>query len=196
MISKNVHVELVGGDLTILDEADDIINLCLDNGVGNMAFHSSCIYYSNGIGRALKEAPSASLDFSLDCSNKELYKKIKRIDAFDQVVDNVKKYLSVSDKAKDSLIAKYIIIDGLNDSVEEVENWLQLIHSIGIKKAKIDINFKRFFPEFHHSDPTVPPHYYDIYKHYNKRIQELGIQDCCWEFSKQVLENGGLPENY
>lgn len=196
MISKNVHVELVGGDLTILDEADDIINLCLDNGVGRMSFHSSCIYYSNGIERALKEAPCVDFDFSLDCSNKELYKKIKRIDAFDDVVENVKKYLSVSDKAKDALIAKYIIIDGLNDNIEEVENWLQLIHSIGIKKAKIDINFKRFFPEFHHSDPTVPKHYYDIYNHYNKRIQELGIQDCCWEFSKRVLENGGIPKDY
>lgn len=196
MISDNVHVELVGGDLTVLDEADDIINLCLDNGVGRMSFHSSCIYYSNGIERALKESPCVDFDFSLDSSNKELYKKIKRIDAFDQVVENVKRYLCVSDKAKDALIAKYIIIDGLNDSVEEVENWLQLIHSIGIKKAKIDINFKRFFPEFHHCDPTVPKHYYDIYNHYNKRIQELGIQDCCWEFSRRVLESGGIPKDY
>ena len=196
MISNKVHVELVGGDLAVLDEADDIINLCLDNGVGNMSFHSSCIGYSQGIERALKEAPAISLDFSLDCSNKELYKKIKRIDAFDCVIDNVKKYLSVSEKAKDSIYAKYIIIDGLNDSVEEVENWLKLIYSIGIRNAKIDVNFKRFFPEFHHSDPTVPKHYYDIYNHYNKRIQELGIQDHCWEFSRRVLESGGIPENY
>ena len=104
--------------------------------------------------------------------------------------------MNVSDKAKEALVAKYIIIDGLNDSVENVENWLKLIHSIGIKKAKIYINFKRFFPEFHHSDPTVPSHYYDIYEHYNKRIHELEIQDCCWEFSRRVLENGGIPKNY
>ena len=75
----------------------------------------------------------------------------------------------------------------MKDRVQKVENWLNLIHSIGIKKAKIDIDFKRFFPEFHHSDPTEPKHYYDMYKHYNNRIKELGIQDCCWEFSKRFL---------
>ena len=196
MISKDVHVEMVGGDLTVLDEADDIINLCIDNGVREMAFHSSCVFYSNGIERTLKEGISMNMDFSLDCGSRELYQKIKRIDAFDQVVENVKRYLSVSEKAKDSIVAKYIIVDGLNDNVEEVEKWITLMHRIGIKNAKIEVNFKRFFPEFHHKDPTVPPHYYDIYNHYKKRIEELGIKDHCWEFSRRVLEEGGIPKGY
>lgn len=196
MISDKVHVELIGGDLTLLDEAEELVNLCLDNKVGRMSFHSSCIYYSKAIERAFKEAPCVDLDFSLDCGNRELYKKIKRIDAFDNVVENVVHYLNVSDKSKDTIIAKYILIDGLNDSVEEVENWLQLIHSMGITNAKIDINFKRFFPEFHHHNPTVPKHYYDIYKHFEKRIQELGITAHWWEFSKRVLQEGGIPKGY
>lgn len=196
MVSKNAHIELVGGDLTILDEADKIINLCLDNGVGRMSFHSSCIYYSQGIERALKEAPSVDFDFSIDCGDRELYKKIKRIDALDSVVENVKRYLACSERAKDALIAKYIIVDGLNDSVEEVDKWLRLIHCLGITHTKIDINFKRFFPEFHHSDPTVPAHYYEIYKHYKKRVEEWGLIDCCWEFSRRVMEEGGIPKGY
>ena len=196
MISKNAHIELVGGDLTVLDEAEDLINLCLDNGVGRFSFHSSCIYYSNGIERALKEAPSVDMDFSLDCGSRELYQKIKRIDAFDQVVENVKRYLNASEQAKNAIIAKYILVDGLNDNIEEVEKWLTLMHSIGIKNTKIDVNFKRFFPEFHHEDPTVPTHYYDIYNHYKKRIEELGIKDHCWEFSRRVLEEGGIPKGY
>ncbi len=195
MISKDVHVEMVGGDLTVLDEADDIINLCLDNGVGEMAFHSSCIFYSKGIERALKEAPSVSLDFSLDSADRLLYKKIKRIDAFDKVVDNIKRYMSCSEKAKEALIAKYIIVDGLNDSVEEIDKWLKLIHSLGIKMAKVDVNFRKYFPEFGHSNPTVPQHYYDMMEHYKKTIDEFGIQDRCWEFTKRVLKEGGIPKN-
>lgn len=196
MVSDKAHIELVGGDLTILDEADDIINLCLDHGVGRMSFHSSCIYYSQGIERALKEAPTVDFDFSIDCGNRELYKKIKRIDAFDNVVENVKRYLACSDKSHDAIIAKYIIVDGLNDNIEALEEWLQLVHGLGIRNTKVDINFKRFFPEFHHSDPTVPKHYYDLYAHYKKRIGEWGINDCCWEFSKRVLEEGGIPKGY
>ena len=34
------------------------------------------------------------------------------------------------------------------------------------------------------------------YAHYYKRIKELGIQDCCWEFSKLVLASGGIPAGY
>ncbi len=196
MISPKLHFEMIGGDLTVLDEADDIINLCLDNGVERMSFHSSCIYYSQGIERAFKEAPTVDMDFSLDCGDRELYKRIKRIDAYDNVIENLKRYLASSPKAADYLIAKYIIIDGLNDSVEELEKWLQVIHGLGIKKAKVDVNFKRFFPEFKHPDPKVPQHYYDMYEHYYSRIKELGIQDCCWEFSKLVLASGGIPAGY
>ncbi len=195
-ISKNAHIELVGGDLTVLDEAEDIINLCLDYGVGRMSFHSSCIFYSEGIERALKEAPCVDFDFSLDCGSKELYKKIKRIDAFDSVVANIKRYLSCSKKAPDALIAKYIILDGLNDSIEEVEKWLHVISDIGIKNAKMDINFKRFFPEWHHYDPNVPKHYYDIYNYFEKRTKELGIKTHYWEFSKRVFEQGRTPDGY
>ncbi|MBQ9246841.1 radical SAM protein [bacterium] len=196
MISPNAHVEIVGGDLTVLDEADNIINLCLDHGVGRMSFHSSCINYSQGIERALKEAPDVDFDFSLDSGERELYKKIKRIDAFDKVVENIRRYMSVSEKSKDALIAKYILVDGLNDSVEAIDKWLNVINDLGIKKAKVDVNFKKFFPEFHHSNPTVPPHYYDIYSHYKKRIEEMGIQDCCWEFTRRVMEEGGIPKSY
>lgn len=195
MISPDVFVEMVGGDLTVLDEADDIINLCLDNGVGVMSFHSSCIFYSKGIERAIKEAPLVIFDFSLDCGNRELYKKIKRIDAFDDVIANLKRYMACSENSKESLVAKYIIVDGYNDNIEALEEWLQLINSLGIKKAKVDIDFKRFFPEFHHPDPTVPKHYYDLYDHFYKRIKELGIEDNCWEYSKQVMAQGGIPKD-
>ena len=196
MISKDVHVEMVGGDLTVLDETEKIINLCLDNGVGRMSFHSSCIYYSEGIERALKEAPVVDIDFSLDCGDRELYKKIKHIDAFDDVIANLKRYIASSEKAKDSLIAKYIIIDDYNDNIEALEKWLQVVHSLGIRNTRVDLNFKRFFPEFNHENPTVPKHYYDMFEHYNKRIKELGFKDRGWEFHKRVLEEGGIPSGY
>lgn len=189
LVSKDVHFEIVGGDLTVLKESDDIINLVIDNGVGRMSFHSSVIGYSKGIERALKEC-NCDFDFSLDCGDRELYKKIKRIDAFDQAVGNLKKYLACSPSAPNKLVAKYILIDGLNDSVEEVDKWLSLMHDSGIKFVKIDVNFKRFFPEYHHPDPNVPKHYYDIFDLLHKRAEEYSMVVCNWEFTEQVMKNG------
>lgn len=193
LVSKDVHFEMVGGDLTVLKEADDIINLVIDNGAGRLSFHSSLIGYSKGIERALKEC-CCDFDFSIDCANRKLYKKIKRIDAFDTVIENLKKYLNCSPNASDKLIAKYIIVDGLNDSVEEVEAWLKLIHNLGIKLCKIDVNFKRFFPVYRHPDPIVPKHYYDIFDILYKRAEEYGMIVCNWEFTENVMKNGRSPE--
>ena len=180
---------MVGGDLRVLKEAEDIINLVIDKNPARMSFHSSVIGYSKGIERALKEC-CCDFDFSIDCADRELYKKIKRIDAFDRVIKNLKKYISCSPSAADKMVAKYIIIDGLNDNVQEVSKWLELMHKIGIKLCKIDVNFKRFFPEFHHKDPTVPKHYYDIFDTLYKDAEKYGMTVCNWEFTEQVMKNG------
>ncbi len=192
LVSKNAHFEIVGGDLTVLPESDDIINMIIDYGVGRMSFHSSVIGYSKGIERALKEC-NCDFDFSLDCAHKDLYKKIKRVDAFDKVIKNLKKYVKASPSAADKLVAKYILIDGLNDNVQEVDDWLHLINSLGIKRCKIDVNFKRFFPEYHHHDPIVPKHYYDIFRLLNERASEFGMIVCNWEFTEEVMKLGRSP---
>ncbi len=194
LVSKDVHVELVGGDLCMLNETEDIISLALDNGVGRISFHSSVVDYSKGLERALREAPT-DFDCSIDCGSRESYRKIKQIDAFDRVVANLKRYANCHESAPDKIISKYIIIDGVNDNIEELEQWLQITKDIGIKKCKIDVNFRRFFPEYRHNDPKVPQLYYELFDYYYKRIDELGLQDCCWLFTKQVLENGGVLES-
>ena len=191
LVSKDVHFEIVGGDLTILDEADDIINLVIDNGVGRMSFHSSVIGYSKGIERALKEC-NCDFDFSIDCGSRDLYKKIKRTDSFDKVIENLKRYLSSSPTAKDKLVAKYILIDGLNDNVQEVEKWIDLIHDLGIQKCKIDVNFKKFFPEYQDSEPEVPKHYFDIFDVLNNKASQYNMEVCNWEFTDSIMEEARL----
>ena len=196
VLAPNVHVELIGGDLTVLDETDKIVEFCIEHGASEMAFHSSCIYYSKAIERALKEVQETTLDFSIDCGNRELYKKIKLIDAFDNVVANLKRYIKCRENAQDCLIAKYVIVDGYNDSVEALEEWLQLINSLGIKKVKMDINFRRFFPEYKHPDPTVPKHYYKMWEHFKKRVKDFSMEDKCWEYTIKVFETGRIPDEY
>lgn len=195
-ISKDANVELVGGDLTVLDEADEIINRFIDYGVKRMDFHSSCIYYSQGIENALKSNITVSMDFSLDCGTREKYNQIKRIDAFDQVLENVEKYLSYAKPDQDTIVAKYIIVDGLNDNLEDFANWIELIHNLGIKHAKVDVNFLKYFSECNSKEVTVPDIYYQIYEYFNEKTKEYGIEDYCWEFSKRVMQEGGRPKGY
>ena len=194
MLSKDLHVEFIGGDLTLLDETDEIIDLCLKNGVSRMSFHTSGIAYSEAIEKALKEAPQVDFDFSLDSGSPELYKKIKRIDAFDKTVENLKRYVKASNGRVDFFTAKYIIIDGLNDNVEEIEKWLQVLQDIGIKHAKLEVNFKKYLPNKATKPATVPSHYKELYAYFCKRLNELEMENHCWTFSRIVLEEGRIPQ--
>lgn len=195
MISKNVHVELIGGDLAMLDETNPLIDLFVSHGVGRMSFHSSAIDFCTGLEKALRET-NADFDFALDCGCSETYRKIKQTDSFDKVVANLTRYASCHETAPSRMVSKYILVDGLNDNIEEVERWLQLTKKIGIMNCKIDVNFRRFFSECGHSNPTVPEHYYEIFDYFYRRAKELGLYECCWEFTKQVMECGGTPEGY
>ena len=195
MISKDVHVELIGGDLAILDETDELIETFLAHGTGRMSFHSSGIKYSKGLEKALQQA-YCDVDFSLDSGCAETYKKIKKTDSFDKVVENLTRYANCHHTASDRMVLKYILVDGLNDNIEELEKWLQITKQIGIKRCKIDVNFRRFFPEYHHSNQSVPAHYYDIFNYFSSRAKELGLEECCWEYTKLVMQSGGIPQSY
>ena len=157
-----------------------------------MSFHSSCIDYCEGIERAIQKAPRVTFDFSLDCGSRELYKKIKRIDAFDRVIENVRRYTNAASYAKDFFTAKYILLDGLNDNIEEIEKWLQVINSLGIRSTKIEVNFKNYLPGKVDKIQKIPPHYKELYEYYCKRIKELGMENHCWQFSKMIFEEGKI----
>jgi pyruvate-formate lyase-activating enzyme len=196
LVSHDSLIEIIGGDLTVLDESDEIINRFIDYGIKYFAFHSSCIDYSQAIENAFKSNITVHLDFSIDCGTREKYKQIKRIDAFDKVIENIKKYMSFAKPDIDTIVAKYIIIDGVNDNLEDFSNWVELIHSLGIKQAKIDVNFLKYFSECNPKEVSVPSVYYEINEYFQKKVAEYGIIDCCWEFSKRVLAEGGRPKGY
>lgn len=194
MVSKDVHVEFIGGDITLLDEAEELIDLCLDKGVSRMSFHTSAIDYSEAIERAIKKAPKIDFDFSLDCGSKELYQKIKRIDAFDKVINNLKRYVNAANGRKDYFTAKYILIDGLNDNIEEIEKWLLILKDIGIKNAKLEVNFKKYLPGESKEQPTIPENYKTLYEYFCKRTKELEMENHCWSFSKSIFEKREIPQ--
>ena len=66
---------------------------------------------------------------SIDSGTKETYLKIKGVDCFDKVIENLRKYVLASDFAKENITLKYIIVDKENDAtlkstLEEAESIL------------------------------------------------------------------------
>ena len=78
---------------------------------------------------------------SLDCATRELFRKIKGVDKFDVVIENIKKYVIESKSASNNIVVKYIILEGVNDSKEEIDKWIELCSNLGITKFFVSIEF-------------------------------------------------------
>ena len=121
----------------------------------------------------MKGIPTGRLDVtvSVDCSDRETYKKIKQIDAYDKVMETLKLYASAQTENKTLVRSKYIIIPGVNDNEKEVEKWLEQSVDIGLKQVCIDIEGKWYIPR----KKSVPKHIADLIALVEKRTKELDL---------------------
>lgn len=136
-IDKECEITFNNGEPLIMDEFEDIVNLFVDNNVGKLRVHSSGIKYSTAVRRALE---SGRCDFivSPDSGNKELYKKIKRIDAFDKVVENIKEYAKIQ-PTQANVQLKYIIIPTVNDTFDALKEFIDIAKECGVYRILLDI---------------------------------------------------------
>ena len=195
-ISEKAKIVFVGGDISLLDEAEKIVELILKNKAGLIFFHTSAVYYSKAIEKALKSNTFIKMDFSMDAGTKEMYKKIKRIDAFDNVVSNIKKYIACSKQAQQAIIGKYIIINNVNDTVEDLDKWLSLMNEIGVKNTKLELDLREFDIKIQGNEEIVKPQYYQMYKHYSKKRQEYKMNDESTPYTKLILKEGRTLNGY
>lgn len=81
-----------------------------------------------------KEVSAGVINCSLDSGNRDTYKKIKGLDYFDRVVTNLGKY--AADGCK--IILKYILLAGINDDTENIEQFFEIAEKIG---ASVSLSF-------------------------------------------------------
>lgn len=139
--TPNSLIDFGGGEVSILDEFADIFDLLVANGFENFTINSSGIKYSDVIEKGLKMGV-IRLVISPDSGTKETYERIKRVPCFDKVYDNIKRYCFVLNPENTHLVqVKYIIIPGYNDSVEEIDSWLDKSKKVGVKNVILDLEF-------------------------------------------------------
>ena len=98
---------------------------------------SSGIKYSPIIAKGISTG-QVTVVVSIDSGSKETYKKIKQINAYDKVTNNLKKYAKAQ-KFSFNVISKYIIIPEINDTKEEIDKWMKFNKENNIQIITIDI---------------------------------------------------------
>lgn len=166
----------------MLKEFDSLVDLLSKYTKQDFQFLSSGIEFSHIIEKILSEG-KGNICISIDSWNRELYKKIKRVDKFDQVVENCKKYYNACKSIQPKAISlKYIMIKGLNDTQKDIDEFVKLAKNIGIKKITLDLDHKnRGNKNF-----SVPEYYYNLFEYFkNIPDMEAATTSQCEEILKR-----------
>ncbi|MBQ9245728.1 radical SAM protein [bacterium] len=157
-----------GGEPTLLDEFEDIVNYLLDNYYWGIRVHSSGIKYSPALARAINEI-RAYVVVSVDSGSKETYKQVKRVDCYDKVRETIRKYaLQTTFLGRFLVSAKYIIIPGINDNVQELDSWMKANYDAGLYTTVLDLEEGWYLQNRN----NIPEHLYQLIEHARKQAKK------------------------
>lgn len=166
------EVTFAGGEPTILNEFDDIVNTLLKNKVNRITVHSSGIKFSKAIEKGIKEG-KLSVCLSADAGSSEIFYKVKRVNKFDKFWQNAEKYAQAQPENNKTLVeTKFILIPEVNTSKEEIEKWFSLNLAYGIKSIVIDIE-NEFCMELRKTDAETPAYLVELARYIVQRAKEL-----------------------
>ena len=185
LLKGNPHSCVVfgGGEPTLLSEFDTLLDLFMQENFNNIRVNSSGIKYSLALENALKEG-SASLVISPDSGSKDVYKKIKRVDAFDIVWKNISNYTKNA-KNPCSVKAKYILIRDVNDNKREIDNFFKMCVKNGVKAVSMSVEQHWYFKEF----PNMPPRVYELISYFEEKGKKLNFDIELYCEAISVLQN-------
>ena len=188
LFDKNLRVALVGGEPTLLGEFTDILKFVIKNRY-SVDILSNGILYEKYVPITLKSTADSYITISLDCGTRETFKKIKGVDKFNDVIKNLEKYVKESKEASKNIIIKYIILKGVNDNKEEVDNWIDACKNVGITNFFPSIEFCHSIkePEKHEITDNVC----EIYEYIKKRLPEINpdFNVSTYDFVEEFIKN-------
>lgn len=173
-----------GGDISVLKEFEPMVKEFLKQGVKELFILSNNIKYQPII-KKLLDLDKAHFVTSLDCAHRELYYKLKRVDKFNDTINNLRKY--AQSKNSHNVHVKYIVIEHLNDNIDEITAFINLMSDIGISGVEFMIDNKYLL--FSDLDKTpLPSHYKDLYLHFEKLCNENKLNMVFWDRTKYVVD--------
>lgn len=181
--TKNLYIDFQGGNISCLKNYEEIIDTFLKRGVGTIYIPTNNIIYMPVIEKLLR-MKKGEFCTALDSGTRETYYKIKQVDKFDKSVENIKKYITAA--GNDSIIIKYIIVNGYNDNLFEFKKFIDLMISLNVKIIVLDIDYRDIIDK----PFTIPEHYYEIVEYAKNACRENNMDLGIPPYTKSVLYKG------
>lgn len=102
----------------------------------NSWFYTNGSIFSEEIADLMRRK-KASIHISIDSGTSETFRKIKGVDAYEKVCDNLRKYAEVDNKR---ITLKYIYLPGINSYKEDIDGFVELCNKINPLRCNINVD--------------------------------------------------------
>lgn len=196
LLRFNGCLRYMGGEPVLMPNFEKITDLFVENNIPEIYLPTSGIKFSPAIERACEKIDKCEIFISIDSGSPKTYEKIKGINAYNIVLNSLKKYAK-KERNKKHLISKYIIIPKYNDNTTEIDKWIKDSNINGITTLSPDIEFSCIEKK---ENEKYYKHLLNLLKYGFREIKkaELNLDECvvyrrnilAWaEQNKEKLEN-------
>ncbi len=183
------EITFQGGEPTILDEFEELLDLFLEKET-KIRVHSSGILHSKKVEEGIKKG-LVTIVISIDSGTANTYQKIKDVPCFEKVCSTIERYSKVLNESNQHLLRlKYIIVPGINDSIEEIDKWIHLIKKNNIKYAIVDVEYCYARKNTNH----MPEHIFLLMDYIKFKTQEMGITFDTYDSAIYALKSRTIKE--
>lgn len=179
---KGCEMFFGGGEPTIWDEFEDIINFAINENFTGIFIDSNGSVFSEKLAEAIS-LRKVQLVISTDTVDPVAFKKLKGLD-FDVVINNIKKYLEY-DIDKNQVMCKMIILPFVNDTEEQIAKWVDFHAALGLRQLALDI--ESIFFRGHREN--IPQKYIYLLKYAEKLIIHKGLKCIRYGFVQQLIHD-------
>lgn len=129
IIPPNAFWQLSCGEITIHPYKDKILSLVKNRAC---SFFTNCFKYDEEIGKNLASNQYSSINLSIDAGTPETWHKVKGVDNFEDVANNLVKYYMASCRPG-QITLKYIVLPNINSNLADYTETINIMKVLEIK---------------------------------------------------------------
>lgn len=137
LLSDQLSVSCAPGEISIHPRKDEYFDFIEENAC-TVQFVSNAGKYDERIAEILGKNAQNRLYVSLDCGTKETFLRVRGIDMFEQVIDNLAKYR----EKHATIILKYILLQE-NCNILDLMGFIQICKNLRISQIQISEDFTK-----------------------------------------------------
>ena len=162
-------ITIAGGEPCVAPEFDDLIKIFLENNISTIRVLTNATKYSKIVEEGIASG-KIYIIVSVDSGTQETFVKVKRKDFYNKVWENIAKYASVQPES-DRVKTKFILIPNLNDTKEEIDEWIRKSKECGIKHLAFDIEMMWY----NSNKNNLPESLFEIVEYTLDKIKENNL---------------------